>query len=72
MLIYEINENEQNAFNSSTTQMKITNETNEIAYETCNELLQKDLCHFDGNDKRTKSFVTLSGGVYIINYWENK
>ena len=68
MLIYEINENEQNPFNSSTIQMKITNETNEIAYETWNELLQKDLGHFDGNDKRAKSFVTLSGGVYIINY----
>ena len=44
--------------------MKITNETNEIAYGTCNELLQKDLSHFDGNHKRAKSFVTLSGGVY--------
>ena len=64
MLIYEINQNEQNAFNSSTTQMKITNETNELAYETCNELLQKDLCHFDDNHKRAKSFVILSSGAY--------
>ena len=46
MVIYEANENEQNAFKSSTTQMKLANE---IAYKTCNGLLQKGLCHFDGN-----------------------
>ena len=61
MLIYQASENEQNAFKSSTTQMKLANE---IAYKTCNWLLQKDLCHFDGNHKRTKSFVTLTDGAY--------
>lgn len=59
-MIYDINENEQFVFKTSTSQMKIAMEMDEGG----NHYLNEEYCHFDGNHKRVKTFVTITASVY--------
>ena len=59
-LIHVINENEQYAFKTSSTQMKIA-----CSMDTDGDhFMHEEYCHFDGNHKRVKAFVTLTASVY--------
>ena len=58
--IYELNENEQFVFKTSTNQIKIAME---VDY-TENHFLGEEYCCFDGNHKRARDYVTLTASVY--------
>ena len=59
-LIHVINENEQYVFKTSSTQMTIA-----CSMDTDGDhFMHEEYCHFDGNHKRVKAFVTLTASVY--------
>lgn len=59
-LIHEIDEANQIVFKSSSLKMKIAKEMDKNG----DHFLSKEFCHFDGNHKRTRNYVTLSASVY--------
>ena len=59
-LMYVINKNEKYIFKTSSTQMKIA-----CSMDTDGDhFMHEEYCHFDGNHKRVKAFVTLTASVY--------
>ena len=62
LLIYAVNENEQYVFKTSTAQMKIALQMDEEG----DHFMYNEYCHFDGNHKRVKTFVTLTASVYHL------
>ena len=62
LLIYAVNGNEQYVFKTSTAQMKIALEMDEEG----DHFMHNEYCHFDGNHKRVKTFVTLTASVYHL------
>ena len=59
-LIHVINENEQDVFKTSFTQMKIA-----CSMDTDGDhFMHEEYFHFDGNHERVKAFVTLTSSVY--------
>ena len=59
-MIYKCDENEQVVFKSSRNQLE---RAKEMDY-TGDHFLAKEYCHFDGNHKRVRDFVTLTASVY--------
>ena len=62
LLIYAVNGNEQYVIKTSTAQMKIALEMDEEG----DHFMHNEYCHFDGNHKRVKTFVTLTASVYHL------
>ncbi|XP_066927735.1 uncharacterized protein [Clytia hemisphaerica] len=60
LLIKTIDENNELVFKTSTLEMKIAKNM-EASGE---HFLSKEYCHFDGNHKRVKNYVTLTASVY--------
>ena len=58
--IYELNENEQFVFKTSTNQIKLAMKMD----YTESHFLGEEYCCFDGNHKRAKDYVTLTPSVY--------
>ena len=59
-LIPNINDSQQSIFKTSTSKMKIALEM----YFEGDHFLKDEYCHFDGNHKRVREFVTLTASVY--------
>ena len=59
-LVHEIDEAKQIVFKTSRLKMKIAKEMDKSG----DHFLSKEFCHFDGNHKRTRNYVTLSASVY--------
>ena len=62
LLIYAMNGNEQYVFKTSTAQMKIALKMDKES----DYFMHNEYCHFDGNHKRVKIFVTLTVSVYHL------
>ena len=58
-IIYAFHENEQYVFKSSEGKMKMAQQMANASH-----YLHDEFCHFDGNHKRVKGFVTLTARVY--------
>ena len=60
LLIYDINNNDQYVFKTSTKMMQIAHDMNVC----CDHFLSEEYCFFDGNHKRVRGFVTLTASMY--------
>ena len=59
-LIHNVNDSQQSIFKTSTSQIKTALE---IDFKG-DHFLKDEYCHFDGNHKRVREFVTLTASVY--------